>query len=78
MNQCIVNIVGHMIFIAFNQIVESGFVEIWQKGNKISPMIRNTFTQTNFINMDIPPVKGKYRIEIEMDGQHITKAITIN
>ncbi len=67
-----------MIFIAFNQIVESGFVEVWQKENKISPLTRTTFRQTNFINMDIHSAKGKYRIEIEVDGQYITKFITIN
>jgi len=78
MNQCIVNIVGNLVFIAFNQIVENGHVEVWKQDNKLTPVSQSGFEKTNFLNLDIHSGKGKYRLEILADGEHISKPISIS
>jgi|GEM_PF-2204653 len=78
MNQCIVNIVGNLIFVAFNQVVENGNIEVWQPDNKTVPIAQSNFRKTNFFKIAIPSGKGKYRLEIMADGEHISKPISIN
>jgi hypothetical protein len=78
MNQCIVNIVGNSVFVAFNQIVENVKIEVWKTGNKTEPVAQTSFKHTNFLNIDTPKEKGKYHLEINADGQHISKPISIS
>ncbi len=78
MNQCIINIVDKSIFVAFNQIVEKGIIEIWSIKDSDKPLVKKKFINTNFENMVLPYSKGKYRLEIEIDGQQISKTISIN
>lgn len=66
-----------MVFIAFNQIVKSGFIEVWQMSNKNSPIASISISQTNFINIDISSARGKYLLEMDIDGEHISKSISI-
>jgi hypothetical protein len=77
MNQYVVNIVGKMIFVVFNHIVEKGSVEIWPLGEKVSPLAQTDISQTNFVNMDVPSVKGKFRLEINADGEHYSSPLSI-
>jgi len=78
MNQCLVNIVGDMVFITFNQVVKSGSVELWDYDNKTKPVTQSNIHNTNFVNLDAPSVNGKYRLEIIADGEHFSKPISIN
>ena len=78
MNQCIINVVDKSVFVAFNQIVEKGIIEIWSTKDSDKPLAKKIFINTNFENMNLPYSKGKYRLEIEIDGQQISKTININ
>ena len=78
MNQCIVNVVKKSIFVAFTQIVEKGSIEIWNFRDDSYPVGKKEVLNTNFENLNLELNKGKYRLEILMDGQQITKTININ
>lgn len=78
MNQCIINVVEKSVFIAFNQIVQKGLIEVWKINGKDTPVCRRDILNTNFENIKVGLEKGKYRLEILMDGQQITKTININ
>ncbi len=78
MNQCIINVVEKSVFIAFNQIVEKGSIEVWDIESNVKPLSKKEVVKTNFENLNLPFSKGKYRLEIIMDGQHISKTININ
>jgi len=78
MNQCIINIVDKSLFVAFNQIIEKGSIEVWDIDGNVKPLSKKEVINTNFENLNLPLSKGKYRLEIIMDGQHISKTININ
>ncbi|MFK5855296.1 MAG: hypothetical protein QM503_04130 [Bacteroidota bacterium] len=78
MNQCIINVVEKSVFIAFNQIVKKGLIEVWMINGKDIPVFSKDILNTNFENLKVNLEKGKYRLEIKMDGQQITKTININ
>lgn len=78
MNQCIISIVESSVFIAFNQIVKNGFIEVWKISEIDCPVCKLELLNTNFEDLKVDLNKGKYRFEILMDGQHITKSIKIN
>lgn len=67
-----------MVFVAFKQIVEKGSVEVWDSDANDKPLCKKEIINTNFENLNLPLNKGKYRLEIIMDGQQITKSININ
>ena len=78
MNQCIINVVDKSLFVAFNQIVEKGSIEVWDMDGNGKPLSKKEVINTNFENLNLPLNKGKYRLEILMDGQQISKTININ
>ncbi len=78
MNQCIINVVEKSVFIAFNQIVEKGSIEVWALDKSDKPLSKKKVINTNFENLKLPFNKGKYRLEILMDGHQVTKTININ
>lgn len=78
MNQCIINVVEKSVFIAFNQIVEKGLIEVWKINGTNKPVYKKEVVNTNFENLNENLEKGKYRIEILIDGEQITKTININ
>lgn len=78
MSQCIVNIVGQVVYITFNQIVAVGTVEVWESDRRKDPVLKTAFEKTNFINIKLPQVKARYHLEIAVDGEHISRIININ
>ena len=78
MNQCIINVVDKMVFLAFNEIVKDGKVEVLSIDGDKTPLMKKDIKKTNFTNLRLPSIKGKYKLEIDVDGQHITKSININ
>ena len=78
MNQCIINVVEKSVFIAFNQIVDKGAIEVWQINGKNTPVCQIEILNTNFEDLKVNLEKGKYRLEIQIDGQQIVKTIDIN
>ena len=77
MNQCIINIVEKSVFVAFKQIVKKGTIEVWSF-EKNEPVITKDIFWTNFESINEQLDKGKYKLEIMMDGDRITKTININ
>jgi arginine deiminase len=78
MNQCIINVVDKSIFIAFEQIVEKGSIEVWNtEGNK-DAVAKREILNSNFENLCLKLKRGKYKVEISIDGQQIIKTININ
>ena len=67
-----------MVFLAFIEIVEDGKVEVLSLDGDKTPLIEQEIKKTNFTNLRLPSIKGKYKLEINIDGQHITKSININ
>jgi hypothetical protein len=78
MNQCIINVVDKMVFLAFNEIVEAGKVDVVRVGDDLKSLVKKEIINTNFTNLLLPSKKGRYKLEIVIDGQHITKLININ
>ena len=78
MNQCIINIVDKSVFVAFRQIVEKGSIEVWNLKGDEEPIITKDVVRTNFESINLYLEKGKYKLEITMDGKHISKTININ
>ncbi|NQU33395.1 MAG: hypothetical protein HQ521_09190 [Bacteroidetes bacterium] len=78
MNQCIINVVDKMVFLAFNEIVEEGKIEVLSMDGDTKSLFKLEIKKTNFTNLRLPSKKGRYKLEIEIDGQHITKSININ
>jgi len=78
MNQCIVNVVEKSVFVAFKQIVEKGSIEVWNIETVGQQITRKEVYNTNFENLSLKLERGKYKVEITMDGQQITKTININ
>jgi len=78
MNQCIINVVEKSVFVAFEQIVKKGSIEVWNLDGDNRPLTKKTVVNTNFENLNLQLEKGKYKVEILMDGQQITKTININ
>lgn len=78
MNQCIINVVEKSVFIAFDQIVEKGIIEVWKINSTDKPVYKKEVVNTNFENFNENLEKGKYRIEILIDGEQISKTININ
>ncbi len=67
-----------MVFLAFNEIVNAGEVEVLKVDGEVVSLMKMVIKKTNFTNLRMPPEKGKYKLEINIDGQHITKSININ
>jgi len=78
MSQCLVNIVGQVVYITFNQVVALGTVEVWQSERRKDPVLKTVFEKTNFINVKLPELKARYHLEIVVDGEHISRIININ
>jgi len=78
MNQCIINVVDKMVFLAFNEIVNVGEVEVIRIDGELKSLMKKDIQKTNFMNLRLPSEKGKYKLEIDIDGYHITKSININ
>jgi len=76
MNHCIINVVEKSIFVAFNEIVDQGYITVWKLNGKEKPIIKKEIINTNFQNINLD--NGKYRVEIDIDGQQIIKTININ
>ncbi len=77
MNQCIINIIEKSVFVAFTQIVEKGSIEVWNLKGDEEPIIIQDVLRTNFESINLQLKKGKYKLEITMDGKHISKTISI-
>lgn len=78
MNQYIINIVEKSVLITFNEVVEIGVIEVWSLVGKSTLVYTKEIHNTNFENLPLNLDKGKYRIEIFIDGQQISKTININ
>ncbi len=78
MNYCIVNVVEKSVFVAFKQIVEKGSIELWDIEEDGQQITKKDVFNTNFENLELKLKRGKYKLEITMDGQQITKTININ
>ncbi len=78
MNQCIITIVEKSVLVTFNNVVKKGTIEVWKMVGNYAPVFKKEIANTNFENMIINLNKGKYRFEIVMDGQQISKTININ
>ncbi len=78
MNQCIINVVDKMVFLAFNEIVNKGKVEVIKMDGEVRSLMKLDIHKTNFTNLKLPSEKGKYKLEIDIDGEHITKSVNIN
>jgi len=78
MNHCIVNVVEKTVFVAFKQIVEKGSIELWHTGEDERQITKMNVFNTNFENLKLKLKRGKYKVEIIMDGHQITKTININ
>ncbi len=77
MNQCIINIIEKSVFVAFTQIVVKGSIEVWSLEGDEEPIITKDVLGTNFESINLQLEKGKYKLEITMDGEHISKTINI-
>ncbi len=77
MNQCIINIIEKSVFVAFTQIVEKGSIEVWNLKGDEEPIIIQDVLRTNFESINLQLEKGKYKLEITMDGKRISKTISI-
>jgi len=64
--------------ITFNQIVRSGKIEVSSQHSDNKILYMKEIFNTNFEKLNFSLVKGKYRLEIVMDGEYITKTININ
>jgi len=78
MNQCIINIVNKSVLVTFNQVVEKGIIEVWSINGKNILVYTSEINNTNFENLILNLNKGKYKVDIFIDGQQITKTININ
>jgi len=78
MNQCIINVVEKTVFVAFKQIVERGSIELWDIDDDGRRITKKDVSNTNFENLKLKLKRGKYKVEITMDGHQITKTININ
>ncbi len=67
-----------MVFLAFNEIVKDGKIEVLSMNGDKTPLMKQVIKKTNFTNLRLPSIKAKYKLEIDIDGQHITKSININ
>lgn len=67
-----------MVFLTFNEIVEEGKVEVLSLDGDKKQLMKQQIKKSNFTNLSLPSLKGKYKLDIEIDGQHITKSININ
>jgi len=64
--------------ITFNQIVRSGKIEVSSQHSDNKILYMKEIFNTNFEKLNFSLVKGKYLLEIVMDGEYITKTININ
>ncbi len=78
MNQYIINIVEKSVLVTFNEVVKNGIIEVWNIVGKSTPVYTKEIQNTNFENLPLNLNKGKYRFEILIDGQQISKIININ
>lgn len=78
MNQCIITIIEKSVLVTFVEVVKKGSIEVWSIVGKSTSVYTKEIQHTNFENLPLNLGKGKYRIEILMDGQQITKTININ
>jgi hypothetical protein len=54
MNQCIINVVDKMVFLAFNEIVEAGKVDVVRVGDDLKSLVKKEIINTNFTNLLLP------------------------
>jgi len=78
MNQYIINIVEKSVLVTFNEVVEKGNIEVWNIVGESTLVYTKEIHNTNFESLPLNLDKGKYRFEILIDGQQITKTININ
>ncbi len=78
MNQYIINIVEKSVLITFNEVVEKGIIEVWRVVGESAAIYTKEIQNSNFENLPLNLDKGKYRFEIIIDGQQISKIININ
>ena len=78
MNQYIINIVEKSVLVTFNEVVKKGIIEVWGTNGKSTLVYTKEIQNTNFENLSLNLDKGKYRFEILIDGQQISKIININ
>lgn len=78
MNQYIINIVEKSVLVTFNEVVEKGIIEVWDVIGNNDSIYTKEIKNTNFENLPLNLNKGKYRFEILIDGQQISKIININ
>ncbi len=67
--------IGGDIFIQFDKLIKQGNITLTNKQHK--PVSSRTFTNTNFTKISNNNLKGKVYLEIECDGEHITKPLNI-
>ncbi len=78
MNQYIINIVEKSVLVTFNEVVEKGIIEVWDVIGNNDSIYTKEIKNTNFENLPLNLNKGKYRFEILIDGQQVSKIININ
>ena len=78
MNQYIINIVEQSVLVTFNEVVKKGSIEVWNTNRKGALVYTKEIQNTNFENLPLNLSKGKYRFELLIDGQQISKIINIS
>ncbi|MBI9037241.1 MAG: hypothetical protein JEY97_03840 [Bacteroidales bacterium] len=78
MNQCIVNVIEKTVFIVFTQIVKTGQIEVCSMNGSINSIVKKEIKNTNSTSFNTKAKRGKYKLDIKIDNQQITKFININ
>ncbi len=79
MNKCIVDINENRVLVTFYHIVNNGSIDIWKDEGKKKPLLVYSKKVKNsiFENIGSVPGKGSYKMDIDMDGEIISKTIKI-
>ncbi len=67
--------IGQTIFIHFDKLVNN--IKVTITNNHHQPVLSRTFTSTNFVKLSDNKLEGKVHLEIDYDGEHITKSLNI-
>ena len=78
MNQCIITIIEKSVLVTFNEVIEKGSIKVSKTNGNYATVCKKEIVNTNFENLSLNLDKGKYRVEILIDGQQVSKIININ
>ncbi len=67
--------IGDDIFIQFDKLIKKGTVILTNRQHK--PVSSRSFSNTNFTKISNGNLKGTVYLEIDCDGEHITKSMNI-